>query len=58
VQAGAPPGSVHLCKARDIAERGAPVSLHELGLLTALHFLPGRPRPQVVVLGTEPAVID
>ncbi len=56
--AGGPPGSLYACRDRDVADNGIQASLHELGLLAALHFLPKEKRPEVYVLAVEPQAIE
>jgi hydrogenase maturation protease len=59
MQAGGAPGTVYLADARDIQETGAAASLHELGFLNVLRFLPpGSAMPRVSVIGIEPEKID
>jgi hydrogenase maturation protease len=59
MQASGAPGTVYFADARDIQETGAAASLHELGFLNVLRFLPpGSTMPQVFVIGIEPEVID
>lgn len=57
MEAGGAAGSIYRIEAADVAEDGPRASLHELGLLAGLRFLQGH-RPQVTVLGVEPALID
>lgn len=58
MQAGGPPGSLYTCRDRDVADDRIQASLHELGLLAALRFLPEGKRPQVYVLAVEPQAIE
>jgi len=57
VTAGGPPGSIYFLDVNDVQVHKH-VSLHELGIAAALRLLPAESRPQVVILGVEPAVID
>jgi len=56
VQAGHAPGSLYCLNGRDVQDPGR-MGAHELGLCAALQLLPAASRPQVIVLGIEPAVI-
>jgi hydrogenase maturation protease len=58
VQAGGTPGSVYRLKLEAVRKGGPDTSLHELDLRDALRLLPEERRPEVVVLGVEPACID
>jgi hydrogenase maturation protease len=60
MKAGGTPGSVYAFCLEDVAESGhnERASLHELGLLAALRFLPGPLRAEIDILGVEPATID
>lgn len=58
MEAGAPPGTIYLCAESDISVNSRQVSLHELGVLSALQFSPRPHRPRVVVLGVEPDTIN
>jgi hydrogenase maturation protease len=59
VKIGGPPGTIYAFSAESAENQGHQVSLHELNLLGALRFLPpGHPRPEIVILGVEPQVID
>jgi hydrogenase maturation protease len=55
--AGSPPGTIYLCEERDILENNRQVSLHELGVLSALRFSSLASKPRVMVLGMEPHTI-
>jgi hydrogenase maturation protease len=55
--AGGPPGTIYLHEDCDILENSHQVSLHELGVLTALRFSPKMKRPRVIILGVEPHTI-
>jgi hydrogenase maturation protease len=57
LQAGGRPGEVYSFTAEDVADGGVQASLHELGLLAALRFLPEAERPALRLIGIEPAVI-
>ena len=41
-----------------VAGPGMQVSLHELNLLAALNFLPRRIKPEILIVGIEPEIID
>lgn len=58
MEAGGIPGTMYLCGDRDVADPAIKASLHELSLLAALKFLSPQKRPEVVVLGVEPEIID
>ena len=58
MEAGGPPGTIYLYEETDISEAAQQLSLHELGVLSALRFSPLPKRPRVVVLGVEPSTID
>jgi hydrogenase maturation protease len=55
--AGGIPGSVYSFGVGDVAEKGAPASLHEIGLLSALRFLPPAKGLEIQILGIEPETI-
>jgi len=57
VQAGGPPGSVYVF---DIADASIPraESLHSLSLAGLIRLIPPAERPQVVVVGVEPARVE
>lgn len=57
-RAGGPPGTIYACRDTEVAGSGVAASLHELGLLSALHLIDPEKRPEVFVLGMEPAAID
>lgn len=57
-QAGGVPGTIYACRDTEVASPGAAASLHELGLLSALHLIAAEKKPEVFVLGMEPAAID
>lgn len=52
--AGGIPGSVYSFGVGDVAENGAPASLHEIGFLSALRFLPPAKGLEIQILGIEP----
>jgi hydrogenase maturation protease len=56
--AGGKPGTVYSFGVPDVADRGLPTSLHELGLLSALRFLPRQKGPAIQILGVEPESIE
>lgn len=58
MQAGGSPGSLYACRDADVADDRIQASLHELGLLAALRFIPESRRPQVQVLAVEPHAIE
>jgi hydrogenase maturation protease len=58
MQAGGEPGTIYSFGPRDVAEAECQASLHELGLVAALRFLPEDQRPEVAILGVEPEKID
>jgi hydrogenase maturation protease len=55
--AGGIPGSVYSFGVGDVAENGAPASLHEIGFLSALRFLPPAKGLEIQILGIEPETI-
>ncbi len=55
MDAGQPPGTIYYCRGEDLAKAGQRHSLHALGLLGALEFLDGHCRPEVHILGVQPA---
>ncbi len=57
MQAGGAPGEVYVFGIDDIENPPLKPSLHDFGLRSAFDFLPGH-RPEVVVIGVEPEVID
>ncbi len=57
VTADGPPGSIYLLDVND-AQINKHVSLHDLGIAAALRLLSAESRPQVLILGVEPAIID
>jgi hydrogenase maturation protease len=58
LQAGRRPGTVYSFTAEDVADNGPQASLHEMGMVATLRFLPASQRPAVSLIGVEPAVID
>ena len=58
MQAGGPAGTLYSLRVSDIDDRGPQASLHELNLMAALRFLPNAKRPEIVILGVEPEIID
>lgn len=59
LQANGSPGTIYFAPFERIASQQGQNSLHELDLETALNFLPiGCARPEVFVLGVEPASLD
>jgi len=58
MEAGGAPGTMYLCRDRDVADPAIQASLHELSLLAALRFVSPQKRPEVIVLGVEPETID
>ena len=58
MESGGAPGTLYVCDGADIATPALPKSLHELGLLSVLEFIPEKRRPEVSVLGVQPAEID
>jgi hydrogenase maturation protease len=58
MQAGRRPGTIYSFSVGDVEEGGVHTSLHELGLIAVLRFLPEAERPAVSLIGVEPAVID
>ena len=56
VQHGGPPGARYLFRAEESEEGGALMSLHSLGLRSALSLVPGgAPHVEILVLGVEPS---
>ena len=58
VQAGEPPGTIYEVRFSDKKPMGQMASIHELDLRRAVAMLPENRRPDVIVLGVEPHVID
>jgi hydrogenase maturation protease len=57
LEAGGTPGTIYAFGLKEVADRPAQASLHEVNLLSALRLLPNH-QPDVMVLGVEPEVID
>jgi hydrogenase maturation protease len=57
MQAGGAPGTIYSFGLDDVAD-ASPVSLHEIGLVSAFRFIPEKARPEIRILGVEPEVID
>lgn len=57
VEGGSGPGTIYCFDVKD-AHIEKTFSIHDLGLLSALHYLPPQSRPQVMILGVEPGKID
>lgn len=55
--AGSSPGTIYFCEEKDILENNRQVSLHELGVLSALRFSSLASKPRIMVLGMEPHTI-
>ncbi|MEN6549422.1 MAG: hydrogenase maturation protease [Armatimonadia bacterium] len=58
MEAGGEPGSIYLIGDEGVAGGPIQASLHELSLKTALGFFAPEAKPEIVVLGVEPARID
>jgi hydrogenase maturation protease len=58
MDAGGPPGTLYRCPGRDMSAAPARTSLHELGLLAVLEFIPPERRPEITVLGVQPASLE
>jgi hydrogenase maturation protease len=58
MDAGGAPGTLYRCATEDVQVNPLWVSLHELGLLSVLEFVPKSNWPEITVLGVQPAVID
>ncbi len=58
MDAGKPPGTIYTCDADAVAAPMLPKSVHELGLLSVLEFIPKARRPRITVLGVQPAVVE
>ncbi len=56
MEAGGMPGTIYALHSSDVEDRPTQASLHELNLISALHFL--RRRPEILILGVEPEVIE
>ena len=57
VQAGDAPGAVYRFNI-DQAQLNHPTTLHELGIVGLMRLIPEHNRPEVTILGVEPARID
>jgi hydrogenase maturation protease len=57
MQAGGEPGQIYAFGLDAIENSPVKTSLHDFGLRSVFEFLPAH-RPEVLVLGVEPAVID
>lgn len=55
---GGPPGTIYRCHSSDIWNEQPMTSLHELGLLSVLEFIPRRRWPDIAVLGVQPGLIE
>ncbi len=58
MDAGRRPGTLYYCQGEDLAAPGWRHSLHALGLLEAMEFLDENRRPEVHILGVQPARTD
>ncbi len=58
MQAGGSPGTIYSLRVSDVEDRGPQASLHELSLLAALRFIPDPRKPEIMILGVEPKIID
>jgi hydrogenase maturation protease len=58
MDAGGVPGTIYRCDSRDIAEPGLKTSLHEMGLISILEFVTTERRPDITILGIQPARIE
>lgn len=58
MQAGGAPGSIYRCRVSDVAGQRDSASLHEVSLLSVLHFIPADKRPEISILAVEPRTID
>lgn len=58
VKAGGKPGTVYTFGGQDVDGEGRRTSLHQLSLVGALRLIPAQHKPEIIVLGVEPAVID
>jgi len=52
------PGTLYSFRVPDVEENGTSISLHELGLLSALRFLPREKDLEIPILGIEPETIE
>jgi hydrogenase maturation protease len=58
LDAGGPPGTICRCHSSDIWNEQPFTSLHELGLLSVLEFIPRNRWPDIAVLGVQPDRIE
>jgi len=58
LDAGGPPGTIYRCHSSDIWNEQPMTSLHELGLLSVLEFIPRNRWPDIAVLGVQPDAIE
>lgn len=58
MQVGGAPGAIYRFGVEDITDRPITASLHEMDLLASLRFLTSGRRPEMVILGVEPEIID
>jgi hydrogenase maturation protease len=58
MDAGGAPGTIYQCGAADVRAEQVRASLHEMGLLAVLEFVPRARWPVISVLGVQPLVID
>jgi hydrogenase maturation protease len=55
---GGAPGTIYCAKCNQLEEPQTPLSLHQLGLLSAFRLLPRATPPETYIIGVEPEVID
>jgi hydrogenase maturation protease len=58
MQAGGPPGQIYRFRLEDVENPQSKVSLHDFGLRSIFEFLNPPRRPEILVLGVEPQVIN
>jgi hydrogenase maturation protease len=58
MDAGRPPGTIYRCDLSEVAGTQRPLSLHELSLVAMLEFIPTARRPEITVIGVQPAVVE
>jgi hydrogenase maturation protease len=58
LEGGGKPGTIYNCHSSDICNQKPIASLHELGLLSVLEFIPRDRWPDITVLGVQPALIQ
>jgi len=58
VQAGSPPGTIYELTLDGVGGKGPEASMHELDLSQVFRMLPEERRPELIILGVEPAIID